>query len=100
MKKSILLLALFFNTSVMTSEIRNYKVYRIEDTEYVEKKLYLQSKNNASKQNADAKFKNNLEQAQARNDKFSQIMKSSNKATPTKKAPVIGSAEWIAAKNS
>ena len=100
MKKSILLLALFFNKSAITSHVRDYKVYNVEDTDYVEKKLYLKSKNNASKQNADAKFKNDLEQAQTRNDKFSQIMKSSNKATPTKKAPVIGSAEWIAAKNS
>ena len=103
MKKSVFLFVSICSLSVASNLVASncgYKAYNMDDSDYVEKKVYSRSTNAASNMIAAAKFDKDLEDAQTRNNKFTQIMKNSNKPTATKKAPVIGSAEWIAAKNS
>ena len=104
MKKSMLLFASIFSLSTVanvTASDTNYKAYSIEDSEYVNKSLYTKSKDNASILIANAKYNQEITDAQNRNNKHLQLIKKSNQAqvssTPVKKL-VVGSQAWADSK--
>ena len=103
MKKSMLLFASIFSLSTvanLTASDTNYKAYSIEDSEYVNKSLYTKSKDNASILIANAKYNQEITDAQNRNNKHLQLIKKSNQTTtsaPVKKL-VVGSQAWADSK--